>query len=91
MVVVELLHETNLCFLLNWLVSRTVFTNAERIVGPDELNWKFHEGCHTNCWLHVVAEYEECTACWDNTSVKCHTDAAACHSEFGNTCLKECS
>ena len=23
--------------------------------------------------------------------MKCHTDTAACHSQFGNTCLEECS
>ena len=89
--VLQLLHETYLCLLLYWLVSRTILTNAECIVGPYELDWKLHEGCHTDSWLHIVREYEEGTTSWDDTTMKSHTDATACHSKLCNTCLEECT
>ena len=89
--VLQLLHETNLCLLLYRLVSRTVLTYAECVVSPDEFNWKLHESCHTYSRLHIVREYEECTASWDYTTVESHTDAAACHSKLCNTCLEECT
>ena len=87
--VLQLLHKTDLCLLLNWLMGRTILANAECVVCPDELNWQLHEGSHTYGWLHIVGEHEECTASWDYTTVKCHTDAAASHGELGNTCLEE--
>ena len=89
--VLQLLHQTDLCLLLNRLVGRTILTYAECVVSPNELNRQLHEGSHTNSWLHIVGEYEECTASGDDTSVQRHTDAAACHGELGYTSLEECS
>ena len=53
-VVLEFLHEADLCFLLNGFVGRTVFANAEGIVCPDELDGDFHESSHADGGLHVV-------------------------------------
>src|SRR5574344_2857721 len=89
--VLEFLHEANLCLLLYRLMSRAIFTHTECVVSPDELDWKFHKGCHTNSRFHVVRENKESTACRDDTSVESHTDAAASHSELCHTCLEECS
>ena len=87
----ELLHETDLCLVLNRLVSRSILTYTECVVSPDELNWELHESCHTNYREHILAEYEECTASWDNTTVESHTYTATCHCELSNTCLEECT
>ena len=58
-------------------------------MAPYKLNWSFHEGSHTNSWLHVVREYEEGSHCSDNTAMKHHTDTHTCHSQLANTCLEE--
>ena len=87
--VLQLLHEANLCLLLNWLVSRSVLTNAECIVSPDELHWNLHQGSDTNSWLHIIREYEECTHCCNHTTVEHHTDTHISHSQLSNTSLEE--
>ena len=89
MVVLQLLHQADLCLLLNRLVGRTVLTDTEGVVGPDELHGQLHEGSHTNGGLHVVGEYEEGTASGDDTTVEGHTDAAASHRELSHTSLEE--
>ena len=89
--VLQLLHQANLSFLLNGLVGRTVLTNAEGIVSPDELHGQFHQGCHTYSGLHVVREYKEGTTCWNHTTVQSHTDAAASHCQLSHTSLEECT
>ena len=87
MVVLELLHQTDLRFLLYGLVCRTIFTDAEGIMRPDELHWELHEGCHTDSGLHVVREDKEGTAGRDDTTMKSHTDTEASHSELSYTWL----
>lgn len=56
---------------------------------PDELDRYTHKGCHTYSRLHVVREYEECSASRDNAAVQVHTDADASHSKLRNTSLEE--
>ena len=87
MVVLELLHQADLCFLLYGLVCRTIFTDTEGIMRPDELHWELHKGCHTDSGLHVVREDKEGTAGSDDTTMKSHTDTEASHSEFSHTWL----
>ena len=89
--VLQLFHQTNLHFLFNRFVCRSVFTYAEGIVRPDELNRLFHQGSHSDSGFHVVGEYEECAAGYDYTSVERHADTYASHRQFGNTGLKECT
>ena len=87
MVVLELLHQTDLCFLLYGLVRRTIFTDTEGIMRPDELHGELHEGCHTDSGLHIVREDKEGTAGSDDTTMKSHTDTEASHSELSYTWL----
>ena len=89
--VLEFLHEADLCLLLYGLMSGSILTHTECIVRPDEFHGELHEGCHTYCWLHIVGEDEECGARCDDASVECHAYAAACHGELCHTCLKECA
>ena len=89
--VLQFLHQTNLCFLFYGLVGRTVFTYTECIVCPDELHGQFHQGSHTNGRLHVVREYKEGTACRNHATVQSHTDAAASHCQLSHTSLEECT
>ena len=72
-------------------MSRTVFTYTECVVCPNELHGNFHQCSHTYGRFHIVREYEECSASWDYTTMQCHTDTAASHSQFGNTSLEECT
>ena len=87
--VLQFLHQADLCFLLNGLVCRTVFTYTEGIVCPDELHRQFHKCSHANGRLHVVAEYKECSASGDYTTMQGHTYTAARHGKFGYTSLEE--
>ena len=87
--VLHLLHQANLCFLLNGLVCGTVLTYAECIVAPDELDRQFHQCCHADGGLHIVGEHKECATCCQHTAMQSDTDADACHGEFCYTGLKE--
>ena len=87
MVVLELLHQADLCFLFYRLMGRTIFTDTEGIMRPDELHGELHEGCHTDSGLHVVREDKEGTAGSDDTTMKSHTDTEASHSELSYTWL----
>ena len=89
MVVLQFLHQTNLGFLLDRLVGRTVLANAEGIVSPDELHGQLHQGSHTYGGLHVVGEYEEGAAGGDDATMQGHTDAAAGHRQLGHASLEE--
>ena len=91
LVVLQFFHQADLCFLFNRFVCRSVFTYAEGVVRPDELNRLFHQGSHANCGFHVVREYEERTASYDYTSVERHTDTQTGHRQFGYAGLKECT
>ena len=85
--VLKFLHQADLGFLFHRFVGRTVFANAEGVVTPHELHWKFHQGSHTDSGLHVVREDKECTHSRLHTSVECNTDADTSHGEFAHTSL----
>ena len=70
-------------------MSWAILADTERVMSPDELDWKLHEGCHSESRFHIVGEYEEGTASGDHASVQGHTDADACHGQLGYTCLEE--
>ena len=53
-VILEFLHKTDLCLLLHRFMSRSVFSYAESIMRPDELDWKFHQSSHTDSRLHII-------------------------------------
>ena len=89
MVVLQLLHQAYLCLLLNRLVGRSVLTDTEGVVGPDELDGHFHQGCHTYGGLHIVGEDEEGAAGGDDTTVEVHTDTHTGHGELSHTGLEE--
>ena len=87
--VLELLHETNLSFLLHRLVCGAILANAECVMCPDKLDWHSHKGCHTDGGLHIIREDKECAASGDNTSMQVHTNAYASHGELAYACLEE--
>ena len=89
MMVVQFLHETDLCLLLDGFVRRTVFADTESIVRPYELNRQFHQGSHADRRFHIIAENEEGAAGRDDTAVERHTDHDAGHGEFRHTGLEE--
>ena len=80
--VLQLLHQTNLSFLLNRFMGRTIFTHTEGIVCPNELHRHFHQGCHTDGGLHIVREDKESTHGRDDTTVEHHTDAHTGHRQL---------
>ena len=88
-VVLELLHEADLCLLLDGLMGGAVLADTEGVVGPNELDGQLHQGGHADGRLHVVREYEERTAGGDDTAVEGHADAAACHGELCHASLEE--
>ena len=87
--VMQFLHQTNLCFLLHRLVRRTVLTYTEGVVAPDELNRQLHKCRHTNSRFHIIAEHKERTTCRDDTAVQRHTDTYARHRELTHARLQE--
>ena len=44
---------------LDWLVRRTVFTHANRVVGKHEHHRQLHDRRQADRRFHVVAEYQE--------------------------------
>ena len=91
MMVLQLFHQTDLRFLFDGFVRRTILTNTEGIVRPNELHRHFHQGSHADCGLHVIRENEEGSASCNDATMKHHTNATTCHREFCNACLKEAS
>ena len=89
MMVLQFLHQANLCFLFHRLVGRTILTYAEGIVCPDKLHGQLHQCSHAHGGLHVVGEYEEGTASGNDTTMQRHTDAAASHCQLSHTSLEE--
>ena len=89
MMILQFFHQADLCLLLNRLVGRSVFSYTESIVCPDELDGHFHQCGHTDSGLHIVGEYEECTASGDNATMQIHTYAHASHCQLGNAGLEE--
>ena len=87
--VLQLLHQADLCLLLNGLMGRTVLAYAEGVVCPDELHRQLHEGSHADGGLHVVGEYEEGAAGGDDAAVEGHADAAAGHRQLSHAGLEE--
>ena len=90
-VIFEFLHEANLGFLFHWLVGRTILTNTKSIVTPDELDRKFHQGCHTNSGLHIVGENEERAHSRPHPSVQSDAKTDASHGQFADAGLQETS
>ena len=89
MVILELLHQANLCLLLYGLMGRSILTDTEGIVRPDELHRELHEGGHAHCWLHVVGEDEERTAGSYDPTMQGHTDAETGHRQLSYPRLEE--
>ena len=87
--VLQLLHETDLCLLLHGLVGGTILAYTERIVCPDKLDRHLHESSHADGGLHIVGEHKECAASGDNATVQIHAYADAGHGELAHTCLEE--
>ena len=87
--VLQLLDQADLSLLFYRLVGGTVFTYAEGIVSPDELDGHFHQGSHADGGLHVVAEDEEGAASGYDATMERHTDADASHGQLGHTGLEE--
>src|SRR6266850_4625046 len=52
-------HRAESSELLDWLVGRAVFADADGIVREDEERWNFHESGETHAGAHVVAEIEK--------------------------------
>ena len=44
MVILQLLHQANLCLLLDGLMGGAILANAEGVMRPDELDGQFHQG-----------------------------------------------
>ena len=89
--VLKFLHQTYLSLVLNRLMRRTIFANAESVVSPDELDGKFHQRGHTDGRLHIIGEDKERPHRGDDSAVQSHTDAKAGHRQLRHSCLKETS
>ena len=88
-VVLQFLHQADLRFLLHRFVGRTVFTDAECIVAPNEFHGEFHERRHTNGRFHVVREDKERTHRREHTTVERDTDTNTSHRQLAHTGLQE--
>src|SRR5664280_2872465 len=91
MMVFKMLHQSQLSFLFNRLVSRAIFPNAESIMSPDVFHRQFHKTGKPYCRFHVIRKNKECPACRYDTTMKSHSIHYGCHGKFRNACLKKSS
>ena len=70
-------------------MSRSIFTDTERIMSPDKLDWHFHQCRQSDSGLHIVRKYEECSTCRNDSAMEIHTYTHASHSKLADACLKE--
>ena len=82
MVVLQFLHQADLCLLLDGLMGGAVLADAEGIVRPDELDGKFHQCRQACCRLDIVAEDEERAAGGNHSAMQGHTVDDGGHGEF---------
>ena len=71
--------------MLNGLMGRAVFANADGIVRHDIGEGQFHERGQTHCRFAVIGEYEEGCAIRLHTAVQLHTVCNRRHCVFTNT------
>ena len=82
-------HRTKRRQLLDWLVSRTVFADTDRIVRPGVNHFELADGCDADRTPHVVAENEECAADRNASSVGCHAVHDSAHAMFADAVMNQ--
>ena len=78
----EVRHCAEHCELLDRLVGRSVFANADAVVGQNEGQRKTHQ-CRKSCHrFYIITEYEEGCNVSTETAVKHDTVADCCHRKL---------
>ena len=55
-------YRSQSCKVFNWLMSRSIFTDSNRVVTEHKETFCFGECRQPNGWLHVIKEYKEGSA-----------------------------
>ena len=71
--------------MLDWLVGRAVFANADGVMRPHVGDGQIHEGCEADSTTHEVGEHEERTTVGAGEAVGCDAVHDGAHGEFADT------
>lgn len=81
----DIRHRTDLLEMFNRLMSGTILTHTNRIVGHDVEDGELLDGTHTNGTHHVASEGEEGGAEGTHATIGVHTIADRAHGVLTNT------
>src|SRR5215207_11031870 len=71
--------------MLDGLMSRPVFANADGVVGSDINDRKPHDRRQPNRWLHIIGEHEEGASEWPEATVRSDSVEAGGHAVLSHS------